>query len=100
MTDHTMCSVAGHVGPAVRVSSTSGFHRFFATKPVRSETNKAEPRSSGDHSSIGDFAPNPGPIAIFSNEQGTAMRKREKAACRTSGAVLLLQRPLAVGKVE
>jgi hypothetical protein len=32
--------------------STSGSHRFFATKPVSSETNKAERRSNGDHSSI------------------------------------------------
>ena len=36
-----MCSVAGHVDPAVWVFSSSGFHRFFATKPVRSETSKA-----------------------------------------------------------
>jgi hypothetical protein len=40
------CSVAGHVGPAIWVFSTSGFHRFFATKPVSSETNKAERRSN------------------------------------------------------
>src|SRR5271169_3251173 len=37
-----MCSVAGRGGPAVWVFSTSGFHRLFATKPVSSETNKAE----------------------------------------------------------
>src|SRR5271169_7249868 len=37
-----MCSVAGHGGPAVWVFSTRGFHRFFATKPVCSETSKAE----------------------------------------------------------
>ena len=37
-----MCSVAGPVGPAIWGSSTSGFHRFFATKPVSSETSKAE----------------------------------------------------------
>src|SRR5271156_3070061 len=36
-----MCSVAGHVGPAVWVFSTGGFHHFFATKPVSSETSKA-----------------------------------------------------------
>src|SRR5208283_5073720 len=36
------CSVAGRFGPAVWVFSTSGFHRFFATKPVSSETSKAE----------------------------------------------------------
>src|ERR1700730_14793884 len=52
-----MCSAAGYGDAAVWVFSTSGFHRLFATKPVRSETNKAEPRSSGDHSSIRDFAP-------------------------------------------
>src|SRR5580698_1543300 len=37
-----MCSVAGHCAPAVWVFSTSGFHRFLATKPVCSETSKAE----------------------------------------------------------
>src|SRR6267142_5394010 len=42
LTVRTMCSVAGRVGPAVGVFSTSGFHRFFATKPVSSETSKAE----------------------------------------------------------
>ena len=30
-----MCSVAGHLGPAIGVFSTSGFHRFCATKPDR-----------------------------------------------------------------
>jgi hypothetical protein len=35
-------SVAGHGSPVVGVFSTSGFHRLFATKPVSSETNKAE----------------------------------------------------------
>ena len=52
-----MCSVAGHVSPAIWVSSTSGFHRLFATKPVSSETSKAERRSSGVHSSIWDSWP-------------------------------------------
>jgi len=47
-----MCSVEGQCGPVVWVFSTSGFHRFLATMPVNSETNKAERRSSGDHSSI------------------------------------------------
>src|SRR5271154_2118127 len=42
LTARTGCSVAGQCGPAVWVFSTSGFHRFFATKPVSSETNKAE----------------------------------------------------------
>jgi hypothetical protein len=41
---------------------TSGFHRFSSTKPIPSETNKAEPRSNGDHSSIRDFSP----IALIS----------------------------------
>jgi hypothetical protein len=35
-----MDSGAGYCGPAVWVFSTSGFHRLFATKPVRSETSK------------------------------------------------------------
>jgi hypothetical protein len=35
-----MDSGAGDCGPAVWIFSTSGFHRFFATKPVRSETSK------------------------------------------------------------
>src|SRR6266853_3069401 len=51
------CSVAGHGGPAVRVFSPSGFHYLFATKPVSSETSKAERRSVGDHSSIRDSWP-------------------------------------------
>src|SRR5271163_961577 len=42
LTARTRCSVAGQCGPAVWVFSTSGFHRFFATKPVSSETSKAE----------------------------------------------------------
>src|SRR6266481_4333387 len=42
LTYRTMCSVAGRSGPAVWVFSTSGFHRFLATKPVSSETSKAE----------------------------------------------------------
>src|ERR1700681_1715265 len=37
-----MCSVAGQFRAAVWVFSTSGFHHFFATKPVSSETSKAE----------------------------------------------------------
>src|SRR6267378_2449068 len=52
-----MCSVAAQCGRAVWVSSTSGFHCFFATKPVCSETSKAERRSSGVHSSIWDSWP-------------------------------------------
>src|ERR1700719_1040905 len=42
LTDRTLCSVVGHGDPVVWVFSTSGFHHFFATKPVRSETNEAE----------------------------------------------------------
>ena len=42
LTARTRCSVAGQYGPAVWVFSTSGFHRLFVTKPVSSETNKAE----------------------------------------------------------
>jgi hypothetical protein len=42
LTARTKYSVAGHYGPALWVFSTSGFHRFLATKPVRSETSKAE----------------------------------------------------------
>jgi hypothetical protein len=57
LTTRTRCSVAGQCGPAVGVFSTSGFHRFFATKPISSETSKAERRSSGDHSSIRDSWP-------------------------------------------
>jgi len=54
---HTMCSIVGHLDPAIGVSSTSGFDRLFVAKPVSSETSKAEPRSSGDHSSIRDSWP-------------------------------------------
>jgi hypothetical protein len=42
LTARTRCSVAGQYRPAVGVFSTSGFHRFLATKPVRSETHQAE----------------------------------------------------------
>jgi hypothetical protein len=52
-----MHSGAGHRSPAVWVFSTSGFHRLLATKPVSSETSKAERRSSGDHGSIWDSWP-------------------------------------------
>src|SRR6266436_8430871 len=53
-----MCTVAGPCDPVVLVFSTSGFHRFLATKPVSSETGKAERRSKfGDHSSIWDSWP-------------------------------------------
>src|SRR5713226_4331704 len=52
-----MDSGAGHGGPAVWIFSTSGFHRLFATKPVSSETSKAERWSSANHGSIGDSWP-------------------------------------------
>jgi hypothetical protein len=42
LTDRAICSIAGHSTPVVWVFSTSGFHRFFATKPVSSETNEGE----------------------------------------------------------
>jgi hypothetical protein len=42
LTDRAMCSVVGQGSPVVWIFSTSGFHRFFATKPVSSETSKAE----------------------------------------------------------
>src|SRR3979490_3314922 len=42
LTYRAMCSVAGQLDPVVWVFSASGFHRFLATKPVSSETNKAE----------------------------------------------------------
>ena len=42
LTYRAMCSVAGQCDPVVGVFSTSGFHRFLATKPVSSETSKAE----------------------------------------------------------
>src|SRR5258708_7930598 len=54
-----MCSVAGQCDhPVVWVFSSSGFHRFLATKPVSSETSKAETVVKfGDHSSIWDSWP-------------------------------------------
>ncbi len=42
LTYRAMCSVAGQLDPVVWVFSASGFHRFLGTKPVSSETNKAE----------------------------------------------------------
>jgi len=44
-----MCSVAGRVSPAIWDFSASGFHCLFATKPVSSETSKAERWLSGNH---------------------------------------------------
>ena len=68
-----MCSVAGHGGPAVWVFSTSGFHRFFATKRVSSETSKAERWSGANHGSIGDSWP----IAFSGYPRGS------RVACET-----------------
>jgi hypothetical protein len=43
VTARTKCSVAGHYGPALWVFSTSGFHRFLATKPERDLRSFAKP---------------------------------------------------------
>src|SRR5258708_3004753 len=51
------CSVSELGSPAVWVFSVSGFHRLFATKPVSSETSKAERWLSGNHGSIWDSWP-------------------------------------------
>jgi hypothetical protein len=37
-----MYSVAGHICPVIWIFSTIGFHHFSATKPVRSDTSKAD----------------------------------------------------------
>src|SRR5882672_6909659 len=42
LTYSARCPVAGPCDPVVWAFSTSGFHLFFATKPVSSETSKAE----------------------------------------------------------
>src|ERR1700693_1078379 len=42
LTYRAMCSVARPCDSVGWVFSISGFHRFLATKPVSSETNKAE----------------------------------------------------------
>src|ERR1700688_3156181 len=42
LTDRAMCSVVGQGSPVVCIFSISGFHHFFATTPVSSETSKAE----------------------------------------------------------
>src|ERR1700693_1437951 len=61
---------------ATLVFSTSGFHRLFATKPVRSETNKAARLSGANHGSIGDSWP----IAFSGCPRGT------RVACETERA--------------
>jgi hypothetical protein len=40
LTYRTICSVVVQCNSVIWVFSTSGFHRFLATKPVRSETSK------------------------------------------------------------
>src|ERR1700679_1352260 len=45
------------IQPALLVFSASGFHRFCATKPVRSETHKQQRLSGANHGSIGDSWP-------------------------------------------
>ncbi len=57
LSGRAMDSGAGHCGPAVWIFSPSGFHRLFATKPVSSETSKAERWSGANHGSIGDSWP-------------------------------------------
>src|ERR1700682_4424063 len=42
LTYRSMCLGVGPCDPVVWIFSTGGFHHFFATKPVRSETSKAE----------------------------------------------------------
>jgi hypothetical protein len=42
LTDRATCSVVGQGSPVVWIFSISGFHHFFATKPVSSETSKAD----------------------------------------------------------
>ena len=79
MTDHIMCSVAGHVGPTIGVSSTSGFHYSLATKPVSSETSKAERRSSGVHGSIWDSWP----IAFSGYPRGPRVRSETRCPRHT-----------------
>src|ERR1700679_2823801 len=45
------------IQPALLVFSASGFHRFCASKPVRSETHKQQRLSGANHGSIGDSWP-------------------------------------------
>src|SRR5260370_41216287 len=70
------CSVCELGSPAVWVFSVSGFHRLFATKPVSSETNKAERQSNGDHGSIWDSCP----IAFYRYPKGH--RGGDETMCR------------------
>ena len=60
----------GCCGPAFWVSSTSGFHCLIATKPVSSETSKAQRWSGGDHGSIWDSWP----IAFSGYPRGPRVR--------------------------
>ena len=69
-----MCSVAGRSGAGIVIFITSGFHRFFATKPVSSETIKADRWSSGDHGSIWDSWP----IAFSGYPRGPRVRSETR----------------------
>src|ERR1700756_4633925 len=40
LTGRSVPGIAEHLGPVLSIFSPSGFHRLFATKPVRSETHK------------------------------------------------------------
>jgi hypothetical protein len=58
LNSRAMCSVAGRVGPAVWVFSTSGFHRFFANEAARFRNQQSRISVKfGDHSSIWDSWP-------------------------------------------
>jgi hypothetical protein len=86
-----MCSVAGPCDPVVWVFSTSGFHRFLATKPVSSETSKAETVVKfGDHGSIGDSWP----IAFSGHPRGP--RVKSETTCPRATQCLLYRLRLAL----
>src|ERR1700730_10612599 len=57
LTYRAMGAGAEHYCPAFWIFPPSGFHRLFATKPVSSETSKAERWSGANHGSIGDSWP-------------------------------------------
>ena len=58
LTGRSAQGIAERLGPVLSIFSPSGFHRLFATKPVRSETHKqAERLSGGNHGSIRDSWP-------------------------------------------
>ena len=88
-----MRSVAGSFGPAVWVFPVSGFHRFFATKPISSETNKAERRSDGDHGSIWDSWP----IALSGYPRGPRVLSETECPMHTPRLTFLLRFALEPG---